>query len=140
MASAFAGFVDQTVVSTAGPTIISDLGGLSLYAWVYSAFLIAATASMPIFGKLSDRYGRKTFFTLGSVIFIAGSMLSGLSQSIYQLIVFRAVQGLGAGAIVPIVFGLVGLTFPRRLVPRVQGILFAIVGPPPSLALPSAPT
>jgi MFS family permease len=128
MASVFAGFVDQTIVSTAGPTIISDLGGLSLYAWVFSAFLITATASMPIFGKLSDRYGRKRFFILGSLIFIGGSMLSGISQSIYQLIIFRGIQGLGAGAIVPIVFSLIGVTFPRNLVVKAQGLLFAMVG------------
>jgi len=128
MASVFAGFVDQTIVSTAGPTIISDLGGLSLYAWVFSAFLVTATASMPIFGKLSDRYGRKRFFILGSLIFMGGSMLSGLSQNIYQLIIFRAVQGLGAGAIVPVVFSLVGVTFPRQVVVRAQSLLFAMVG------------
>jgi EmrB/QacA subfamily drug resistance transporter len=128
LASVFAGFVDQTIVASAGPTIIADLGGLNLYAWVYSAFLITATASMPVFGKLSDRYGRKKFFILGGLIFVGGSALSGLSQTIYQLIVFRAVQGVGAGAIVPILFGLVGITFPRNLVVKVQGLLFAMVG------------
>src|SRR5881409_2012144 len=84
------GFMDVTIVATAGPTIISDLGGLSLYAWVFSAFLIVQTVTIPIFGKLSDLYGRKRLFLLGVVVFMAGSALSGASQSIQELILFRA--------------------------------------------------
>src|SRR5438094_9704634 len=93
--------MDVTIVSTAGPTIISELGGLSLYAWVFSAFLIVQTVTIPIFGKLSDLYGRKRLFLLGVVVFMAGSVLSGASQSIVGRILFRAVQGLGCGACVP---------------------------------------
>src|SRR5271163_3511195 len=89
------GALDQTIVATAGPTIISDLGGLSLYAWVFSAYILAQTVAMPIFGKLSDLYGRRRFFILGLVIFMAGSIASGAAQNIDELIVFRAVQGLG---------------------------------------------
>src|SRR5207244_1215999 len=110
-------FMDVTIVSTAGPTIISELGGLSLYAWVFSAFLIVQTVTIPIFGKLSDLYGRKRLFLLGVVVFMAGSVLSGASQSIVELILFRAVQGLGFGAMLP----------PERR-GRVQGLLFSVNG------------
>src|SRR5256885_3335036 len=93
-------FMDVTIVSTAGPTIISELGGLSLYAWVFSAFLIVQVVTIPIFGKLSDLYGRKRLFLLGVVVFMAGSALSGASRSIQGLILFPAVQGIGFGAFV----------------------------------------
>src|SRR2546427_6496987 len=89
------GFMDVTIVGTAGPTIITDLGGLSLYAWVFSVYVLAQTISMPLLGKLSDVYGRKRFFLAGLVVFIVGSMLSGASQDIIQLIIFRTLQGLG---------------------------------------------
>src|SRR5712691_6013107 len=87
--------MDQTIVATAGPTIISDLGGLSLYAWVFSAYILTQTVSLPIFGKLSDLYGRKRFFFLGLIVFMGGSILSGAAQNINQLIIFRAIQGIG---------------------------------------------
>src|SRR5438876_10020663 len=101
LAGLLLGFMDVTIVSTAGPTIISELGGLSLYAWVFSAFLIVQTVTIPIFGKLSDLYGRKRLFLLGVGVFMAGFVRSGSSQSIVELILFRAVQGLGFGAFVP---------------------------------------
>src|SRR5713226_10552086 len=106
------GFLDVTIVATAGPTIISDLGGLSLYAWVFSAFVIVQTIVIPIFGKLSDNYGRKKFFLAGLVIFMAGSALSGASQNIYELIAFRAMQGIGFGAFVPTTIAIAGDLFP----------------------------
>jgi EmrB/QacA subfamily drug resistance transporter len=115
-------------VSTAGPTIISELGGLSLYAWVFSAFLIVQVVTIPIFGKLSDLYGRKRLFLLGVVVFMAGSALSGASQSIEELIFFRAVQGLGFGAFVPTTIAIAGDLFPPDKRGRVQGLLFSVNG------------
>src|SRR5207244_1273521 len=121
-------FMDVTIVSTAGPTIISELGGLSLYAWVFSAFLIVQVVTIPIFGKLSDLYGRKRLFLLGVVVFMAGSALSGASQSIQELILFRAVQGLGFGAFVPTTIAIAGDLFPPDRRGRVQGLLFSVNG------------
>src|SRR5437879_12548850 len=86
--------MDVTIVSTAGPTIISELGGLSLYAWVFSAFLIVQVVTMPIFGTLSDLYGRKRLFLLGGAAFVAGSALSGGSPRIRALTLCRPVHGL----------------------------------------------
>ncbi|MDA4128418.1 MAG: MFS transporter [Thaumarchaeota archaeon] len=122
------GAMDQTIVATAGPTIIADLGGLSVYAWVFSAYILTQTVSMPIFGKLSDLYGRRRFFVLGLLIFMVGSILSGLSQNIYQLIVFRAVQGIGSGAFFPVAIAVVGVVFPPSLRGRVQGIFASVFG------------
>src|SRR2546425_1440308 len=94
-------FMDVTIVSTAGPTIISELGGLSLYAWVFSAFLIVQVVTIPIFGKLSDLYGRKRLFLLGVVVFMAGSALSRGAPSNQGMILFPAVQGPRFGAVLP---------------------------------------
>src|SRR5438477_123689 len=112
LAGLLLGFMDVTIVSTAAPTIIADLGGLNLFAWVFSAFLIVQTVTIPIFGKLSDLYGRKRFFLLGLLVFMAGSALSGASRDIYQLIAFRAVQGIGFGAFVPATIAIAGDMFP----------------------------
>src|SRR5881396_3824200 len=128
LAGLLLGFMDVTIVSTAGPTIISELGGLSLYAWVFSAFLIVQTVTIPIFGKLSDLYGRKRLFLLGVVVFMAGSVLSGASQSIVELVLFRAVQGLGFGAFVPTTIAIAGDMFPPERRGRVQGLLFSVNG------------
>src|SRR5256884_9393583 len=101
LAGLLLGFMDVTIVSTAGPTIVAELGGLSLYAWVFSAFLIVQTVTIPIFGKLSDLYGRKRLFLLGVVVFMAGSVLSGAGRRIVEIILFPAVPGLGFCAFVP---------------------------------------
>src|SRR5256886_12441697 len=110
-------FMDVAIVSTAGPTIISELGGLSLYAWVFSAFLIVQVVTIPIFGKLSDLYGRKRLFLLGVVVFMAGSAPSRAAPSIPGFILFPAVQGLGVGAVVPATLGPPG----RPLAPVQRG-------------------
>lgn len=128
LAGLLLGFMDVTIVSTAGPTIIAELGGLSLYTWVFSAFLIVQTVTIPIFGKLSDLYGRKRLFLLGIVVFMVGSVLSGASQNIYELILFRAVQGLGFGAFVPTTIAIAGDMFPPERRGRVQGLLFSVNG------------
>jgi EmrB/QacA subfamily drug resistance transporter len=122
------GAMDQTIVATAGPTIIADLGGLSLYAWVFSAYILTQTVAMPIFGKLSDLYGRKRFFFIGLAIFMVGSILSGASQNIDELIIFRAIQGLGGGAFFPIALSVIGVTFPPELRGRVFGTFSAVFG------------
>jgi EmrB/QacA subfamily drug resistance transporter len=122
------GALDQTIVATAGPTIISDLGGLSLYAWVFSAYVLTQTVTMPIFGKLSDLYGRRKFLVLGTLIFMAGSVLSGAAQNIDQLIIFRAVQGIGSGAFFPIAIAVAGVVFPPAQRGRIQGIFASVFG------------
>ena len=91
--------LDQTIVSTALPTIVGDLKGGSHIAWVITAYLLATTVSTPLWGKLGDQYGRKIFFQAAIVIFLIGSVLSGLSNSMVMLIAFRAVQGLGSGGL-----------------------------------------
>src|SRR5260370_32275724 len=91
--------LDQTIVSTALPTIVSDLGGLSQLSWVITGYLLASTVSTPLWGKLGDLYGRKPFFLPSIVLFLAGSALCGISQNIREMIVFRAVQWLRAGGL-----------------------------------------
>ena len=89
--------LDQNIVATALPRIVSDLGGLAHLSWVVTAFMVASTMTTPLYGKLSDTFGRKPAFFVAIAIFLAGSILCGLSRSMTELIVFRAVQGLGAG-------------------------------------------
>ena len=122
------GAMDQTIVATAGPTIISDLGGLSLYAWVFSAYILAQTIAFPIFGKLSDLYGRRRFFILGLLIFMGGSIASGAAQNIDELILFRAIQGLGGGAFFPIALSIAGVAFPPEQRGRITGIFSSVFG------------
>src|SRR5579875_716393 len=104
--------LDQTIVGTAMPRIIADLNGLNHYAWVFTAYMLASTVTVPIYGKLSDIYGRRIFFLLGMVLFLVGSALSGMSQTMDQLIIFRFIQGLGAGALMPIAIAIIGDIFP----------------------------
>ncbi|WP_315971403.1 MFS transporter [Paenibacillus sp. N3.4] len=99
--------LDQTIVSTAMPTIVSKLGGFSQFVWVFSAYLIANVTAMPIFGKLSDMYGRKLFFIIGIVVFMIGSALCGTATSMTELIIYRAIQGIGGGALMPITFAII---------------------------------
>ncbi len=127
--------LDSTVVGTAMPTIIGQLGGLSEYAWVFSAYLLASTTTVPLYSKLADIHGRKPIFLVGLALFVGGSALCGLSNSMVMLIVFRTVQGLGAGAVQPITFTIVGDIFEPRQRARMQGFfsgvwgVAAIVGP-----------
>ncbi len=122
------GVMDQSIVVTAGPAILHDLGGLNLYPWVFTAFILAQTVSMPILGKLSDMYGRKRFFIAGIIIFIGGSILSGASQNIEQLIAFRAVQGLGSGAFFSIGLAIVGASVQPERRAKVLGISGSVLG------------
>src|SRR5437016_14200910 len=120
--------LDQTIVGTALPHIVASLGGLDHYAWVVTAYLLASTVSIPIWGKLSDIYGRRTFFILGMVIFLVGSALAGTSQNMTQLIIYRGIQGLGAGAMMPIAMAIIGDLFPPAERGKWQGLIVAVVG------------
>jgi MFS family permease len=113
--------LDQTIVSTALPRIVNELHGLNELSWVVTAYLLTSTISVPIAGKLSDIYGRKKMFLIGIFIFVVGSMLSGLSQNMSELILFRAIQGIGAGTLMSNVFSVVGDLFAPAERARWQG-------------------
>jgi EmrB/QacA subfamily drug resistance transporter len=126
--------LDQTIVATAMPRIIEELQGLSMYAWVTTAYMLTSTVSVPLYGKLSDQYGRKRILILGVVLFLVGSALCGLSgefgrlpmlgEGMMQLVVFRALQGLGAGALMTVSFAVMADMYP----PRERGKLFGVFG------------
>jgi EmrB/QacA subfamily drug resistance transporter len=132
LASVMAGMllaaVDQTVVGTAMPRVIADLNGMSHYAWVATAYLLASTASMPIWGKLSDAYGRKVFFIVGMVLFMVGSALCGQAHTMTELILCRALQGLGGGAMMPINQAIIGDLFPAKERGKWIGLLMSVFG------------
>ena len=123
MAGMLLGALDQTVVSTALPTIVGELGGLEHLSWVITAYLLTATTSMPLYGKLSDIYGRKVLYQFGIVVFLIGSLLSGLSQNMVELILFRGMQGLGAGGIMTMAQAIIGDLVSPRERGRYQGYL-----------------
>ncbi len=114
--------LDQTIVATALPTIAGDLHGLSHLSWVVTGYLLLSTVSTPLWGKLGDMYGRKSFFQAAIVIFLVGSALSGLSSSMIELIIFRAVQGLGAGGLMVGAQAIIGDVVPPRERGKYQGI------------------
>jgi EmrB/QacA subfamily drug resistance transporter len=120
--------IDQTIVATALPTIVGDLGGLSHLAWVVTAYLLAETVSTPLFGKLGDLYGRKRLFQAAIVIFVAGSALSGIATSMGQLIAFRAVQGAGAGGLIVLAMAIIADIVSPRERGRYQGFFGAVFG------------
>jgi EmrB/QacA subfamily drug resistance transporter len=124
----FLAALDQTIVSTALPTIVADLHGASHLSWIVVAYLLAATVSTPLWGKLGDQYGRKFFFQAAIVIFLCGSALSGLSQSLTELIAFRAVQGLGGGGLMVGAQAIVGDVVSPRERGRYQGLFGAVFG------------
>ncbi len=127
--------LDTTIVGTALPSIVGKLGGITLYSWVFSIYLLTSTTTVPIYGKLADLYGRKPLFLFGATLFLIGSAASGAAQSMEQLIIFRAIQGLGAGAVLPIVLTIIGDIFALEERARVQGLfsgvwgLSSVVGP-----------
>ena len=120
--------LDQTIVSTALPTIVGDLGGLDHLSWVVTAYLLTATVSGPLYGKLGDLFGRKIVLQVAIVIFLIGSALCGLSQSMGQLIGFRALQGLGAGGLIVVTLAVVGDIIPPRERGKYQGYFGAVFG------------
>ncbi|MGW3143546.1 MULTISPECIES: MDR family MFS transporter [Streptomyces] len=120
--------LDQTIVSTALPTIVSDLGGLEHLSWVVTAYLLASTAATPLWGKLGDQYGRKKLFQIAIVIFLIGSALCGMAQNMGELIGFRALQGLGGGGLIVLSMAIVGDLVPPRERGRYQGLFGAVFG------------
>ena len=122
----FLSALDQTVVSTALPQMVADLGGFDRYTWVSTSYLVASTSILPIVGRLTDVYGRKWFVVVALVVFLVGSVLAGLSQTMTQLIVFRAIQGLGGGSIMAIAFVAVGDLFPPAERGKNQGYVAAV--------------
>lgn len=135
MLGIFMASMESTVVATAMPTIVSQIGGLASYSWVFSAYMLAATATVPLFGKLSDLYGRRRVFAVAMGLFLTASLLCGLARSMPQLIAFRALQGLGAGGLLPLAFIMIGDMFTVERRARMQGLfssmwgLSSIVGP-----------
>ena len=131
----FLSALDQTIVGTALPRIVTELNGNELYVWVVTIYLLTATVSGPIYGKLSDLFGRRPMMMIGVSLFLLGSLLCALSQEMWQLIVFRGVQGLGAGAIFPIALAIIGDLFSPRERGKYQGLfgavfaLASIIGP-----------
>ncbi len=128
MVAMFLGAVEGTIVTTAMPTIIKDLNGFEIISWTFSLYLLTSAVSTPVYGKLADLYGRKNILSIGILIFIAGSSLCGLSQNMYQLIAFRAIQGFGAGSIFTITYTIVGDVFEIEERAKVQGIISTVWG------------
>ncbi|MEV0135390.1 MDR family MFS transporter [Dactylosporangium sp. NPDC050688] len=128
MMAMFLAALDQTIVSTAMRTIADDLGGFSIQAWATTAFLITSTIATPLYGKLSDIYGRKPFILFAIGIFILGSVLCGLAGSVYQLAAYRAVQGIGAGGLFSLAFAIIGDVVPPRERAKYQGYFLAVFG------------
>ncbi|PWK14452.1 MDR family MFS transporter [Tumebacillus permanentifrigoris] len=124
----FLAAIDVSIVGTAMPTIIGTLGGLPIMSWVFSAFLLASTVTVPIYGKLSDLYGRKIIFMIGAAFIIIGSILCALSGSMVQLIIFRVVQGLGAGGIMAVATTIIGDIFTVEERGKMQGLLSSVWG------------
>jgi EmrB/QacA subfamily drug resistance transporter len=120
--------LDQTIVATALPTIVSDLGGLNHLSWVVTSYILATTATTPVWGKLGDQYGRKYLFIAAIVIFLIGSALSGLSQTMSELIAFRAIQGIGGGGLIVLAQAIVGDIVPPRERGKYQGAFGAVFG------------
>ncbi len=128
MLSLFLASVEVTVVAAAMPTIVAQLGGLDIYAWVFSAYMLASTTMVPILGKLSDIYGRRRIYLISIAIFLIGSALCAQAQTMLQLVLFRVVQGLGAGGIQPLAFTIIGdiFTFEQRA--KMQGYFSSVWG------------
>src|SRR5205807_1254155 len=120
--------IDATIVSTAMPTIVARLGGLELYSWVFSIYMLTSALTTPLFGKLSDLFSRRRLMLIGIGIFVLGSTLCGAAQSMEMLVLFRAVQGLGGGAIYALSFILVGILFPPETRARMQGFISSVWG------------
>src|SRR5256714_11147660 len=120
--------LDQTIVGTALPTIVGKLGGITHYAWVVPGYLLASTASTPLYGKVSDLYGRRPILIFAISTFLVGSLLAGASQNMTELILTRAVQGLGAGGLMTLAFTIVSDVMAPRERARYQGIFGAVFG------------
>jgi EmrB/QacA subfamily drug resistance transporter len=118
--------LDQTIVATALPKVVSELGGISQYTWVFTAYMLGSTVTVPLYGKLGDVHGRKPLFLVAISIFLVGSALCGLAQNMVQLVVFRAIQGVGAGGLFPLTLAMVGMIIPPRDRGRYQGLIGSV--------------
>ena len=128
MLSLFLASMESTVVATAMPTIVGQLGGLEHYSWVFSAFMLASTTAVPLYGKLSDIYGRRKLYVSAMALFLAGSIWCGWANSMTQLIFARALQGIGAGGIMPLAFILIGEMFSLEQRAKMQGLFSGVWG------------
>jgi len=128
MLGMFLAALDQTIVSTALPTIVGDFHRSDLLSWVITSYLLASTASTPLWGKAGDLYGRKRLFQLAIIVFLVGSVLCGAAQNMYELIVFRGVQGIGGGGLISLVFAIIGDVISPRQRGRYQGYFSAVFG------------
>ena len=128
MLAMFMAAVEATIVGTALPTIVAELGGFRWFSWIFAVYLLTAAVTTPIYGKLADMYGRKPVFYVGTALFLVSSVLCGFSRSMGQLIAFRAVQGLGAGAIQPLSLTVVGDVYPGEERAKVQGWIASVWG------------
>ena len=128
MLSLFLASMESTVVATAMPTIVGQLGGLEHYSWVFSAFMLASTTAVPLYGKLSDIYGRRKLYVSAMALFLAGSIWCGWANSMTQLIFARALQGIGAGGIMPLAFILIGEMFSLEQRSKMQGLFSGVWG------------
>ncbi|PPA72215.1 MDR family MFS transporter [Jeotgalibacillus proteolyticus] len=128
MLAMFVGAIEATIVSTAMPAIAADLGGFQLYSWVFSSYLLMSTVSVLIYGKLSDLFGRRPVMTFGMVLFLIGSILCGFAVSMEWLIAFRFIQGIGAGAVLPIATTIVGDIYTKEERAKIQGYLSSVWG------------
>src|SRR5690625_2033031 len=128
MIGMFLSAIEATIVATAMPNIVADLGGFSLYSWVFSAYLLTMATTVLIFGKLSDVFGRKPIYIIGVIVFLSGSTLSGFSVTMEMLIMSRFVQGIGAGALMPIATTIVGDIYNLEERAKIQGYLSSIWG------------
>lgn len=128
MLSLFMASMESTVVATAMPTIVGQLGGLSIYSWVFSLYMLTSTTTVPLYGKLSDVFGRKPIYVTAMMIFLIGSVLCGLAQSMQQLVIFRAIQGIGAGGVMPMAFIIIGDIFNFEQRAKMQGFFSSVWG------------
>ena len=128
MLSIFLAAIESTVVATAMPTVVTSLGGIRIYSWVFSGFLLTQTVTMPLWGRFSDLYGRRPIYLVGLATFLAGSALSGASQNMVQLILFRMVQGLGAGALMTLGYTIIGELYGLERRARMQGYISSVWG------------
>lgn len=124
----FLAALDQTIMGTALPRIVTDLHGNDVYVWAFTSYLLTATVSGPLYGKLSDIFGRRPIFIFGVSIFLIGSLLCGISQEMWQFLVFRGIQGLGAGALFPIALAIIGDIFAPSERGKYQGFFGAVFG------------
>jgi EmrB/QacA subfamily drug resistance transporter len=128
MLSVFLAAMESTVVATAMPTVVASLGGIQIYSWVFAGFLLTQTVTMPLWGRFSDLYGRRLVYLIGLATFLAGSALAGASQSMVQLVVFRMVQGLGAGSLMTLGYTIIGELFGLERRAKMQGWISGVWG------------